>query len=106
MGPLGASEILILLVVALLLFGPRKLPELGRMVGRGMAEFRKASNELRDTIEQEVKSYENVIAPPSAATPPTSPDTPTAPTAPVVASDDASPSGPKDKPLGPSGTAA
>ena len=102
MGPLGVNEILILLVVALLLFGPRKLPELGRMVGRGMAEFRKASNDLKNTIEQEVRSYENVIAPPSA-TPPTPPATPTPP---AVASGEPSPSGPKDKPPGPSGTAA
>ena len=72
MGPLGVSEILILLVVALLLFGPRKLPELGRVVGRGLAEFRKASNDLRNTIEQEVRTYENTIEPPSVSSPPES----------------------------------
>ena len=61
MGPLGVTEILFLLLIALLLFGPRKLPELSRMVGRGMAEFRRASNDLRHTIEDEVRSYENTL---------------------------------------------
>ena len=52
-GPLGVPEILFLLVLALLIFGPRKLPEIGRTLGRGMAEFRKASNELRRTLNAE-----------------------------------------------------
>lgn len=78
MGPLGMGEILFLLVLGLLLFGPRKLPELGRMVGKGLAEFRRASNDLRSTIEGEISSYENAVntaavskpAPPASATPP------------------------------------
>jgi len=49
-GPLGVPEIIFLLVLALLIFGPRKLPEIGRTLGRGMAEFRKASNELRRSL--------------------------------------------------------
>ena len=61
MGPLGVPEIFFLLLIALLLFGPRKLPELGRMVGKGMAEFRRASNDLRHTIEDEVRSYEGAL---------------------------------------------
>jgi TatA/E family protein of Tat protein translocase len=52
MGPLGLTEILFILLIGLLLFGPRRLPELGRMVGRGMAEFRRASTDLRATIEE------------------------------------------------------
>ena len=78
MGPLGMGEILFLLVLGLLLFGPRKLPELGRMVGKGLAEFRRASNDLRSTIEGEISNYENAVntaaaskpAPPASATPP------------------------------------
>lgn len=58
MGPLGFTEILFILLLALLLFGPKKLPELGRMLGRGLAEFRRASTELRATIEDEVQSLE------------------------------------------------
>lgn len=58
MGTIGVPELLFILVLALLIFGPRKLPELGRALGRGLAEFRRASNELRDTIEEEVRSIE------------------------------------------------
>ena len=52
-GSLGVPEIIFLLVLALLVFGPRKLPEIGRTLGRGLAEFRKASNELRRTLNTE-----------------------------------------------------
>jgi Tat protein translocase TatB subunit len=54
-GSLGGPEVLLLFVIALLLFGPRKLPEIGRMVGRSVAEFRKATNEFRSTLEREVE---------------------------------------------------
>ena len=47
MGPLGFPELIIIFVVALLVFGPRKLPELGRSLGKGLSEFKRASNELR-----------------------------------------------------------
>src|SRR5688572_30994698 len=55
-GTLGGPEILLLLVLALIVFGPRKLPEIGKSVGRMMAEFRKASNDFRRTIEDEVEA--------------------------------------------------
>lgn len=58
MPPLGITELLFILLLALLLFGPRKLPELGRSLGRGLAEFRRASSELRTTIENEVRDLE------------------------------------------------
>ena len=58
MGPLGVGEILFILLLALLLFGPRRLPELGRTLGRGLAEFRRASTDLRATIEEEMRSLE------------------------------------------------
>ena len=58
MGPLGFTEILFILLLALLLFGPRRLPELGRTVGRALAEFRRASTDLRTTIEDEVRTLE------------------------------------------------
>lgn len=57
-GPLGVPEILFLLVLALLIFGPRKLPEIGRTLGRGLSEFRKASNELRRTLNAEAIEQE------------------------------------------------
>jgi len=53
-GPLGIPELLFILALALLIFGPRKLPEIGRTLGRGVSEFRKASNELRRTLNAEV----------------------------------------------------
>jgi TatA/E family protein of Tat protein translocase len=57
-GSIGVPELIIILVVALIVFGPKKLPELGKSLGKGLAEFRKASNELRSTIEQEVRNIE------------------------------------------------
>jgi TatA/E family protein of Tat protein translocase len=68
MGPIGVPELIIIFVVALIVFGPRKLPELGKSLGKGLAEFRRASNELRSTIEEEVRALE---AEPPASTPST-----------------------------------
>ena len=56
MGSLGMQELIVIFVLALIVFGPRKLPELGKTVGKGLAEFKKASNELKQTWEEEVKS--------------------------------------------------
>jgi len=53
-GSLGFPEILLILVLALLLFGPKRLPEIGRTIGRGLSEFRRASNELKRTLDAEV----------------------------------------------------
>ena len=55
MGSIGTQEIIIIFIIALIVFGPRKLPELGKSIGKGLAEFKKASNELRQTWEDEVK---------------------------------------------------
>ena len=53
-GSLGGAELLIILVLALLLFGPRKLPEIGRTIGKGLTEFRKATSEFKANLEREV----------------------------------------------------
>ncbi len=58
MGPLGMPELIFLFVLALLILGPKKLPELGRSIGKGMSEFRRASNELRHTFEREMQTLE------------------------------------------------
>ncbi len=58
MGSLGGPEILLVLVLALLLFGPRSLPKIGKTIGRALSEFRKASNELRTSLEREVEMEE------------------------------------------------
>jgi TatA/E family protein of Tat protein translocase len=54
MGPLGFTEIAFIFVLALLIFGPKKLPEIGRTLGRAMAEFRKATTELKRSINTEL----------------------------------------------------
>lgn len=55
-GTLGGPELFLILVVALIVFGPRKLPEIGKSVGKMMAEFRKASQDFQRTIEEEVEA--------------------------------------------------
>ena len=55
MGPIGFPELVIILVVALIVFGPRKLPELGRSLGKSLSEFKRASNELKSTLEDEIR---------------------------------------------------
>lgn len=57
-GPLGMPEIIMIFIVGLLLFGPRKMPELGRSIGRALGEFRRASNEFKRTVEDEVAAEE------------------------------------------------
>ena len=54
-GSIGMPELIIIFVIALIIFGPRKLPELGRSLGKSIAEFKKASNELKSTLEEEIR---------------------------------------------------
>ena len=70
-GSIGGPELLVIFLVALLIFGPRKLPELGRAIGKGLAQFRKASADLRDTLDSEVASEKAVTRRDAA---PTGPD--------------------------------
>ena len=58
---LGFQELIVIFVVALLIFGPRKLPELGRSLGKSIGEFKKATNELKRTWEEEVKTEEQEL---------------------------------------------
>jgi TatA/E family protein of Tat protein translocase len=83
-GSIGMTELVIILVIALIIFGPRKLPELGRSLGKSIGEFKRASNELRNTIEEEIRVEETKDRSSQAAAP-----TPPSPTA---APQDATPS--------------
>jgi len=77
-GSIGMPELIIIFVIALIVFGPRKLPELGRSLGRSLAEFKRASNELRHTLEEEIRIEEQHVdikapgstGPSAVATPP------------------------------------
>jgi TatA/E family protein of Tat protein translocase len=63
MGSLGLPEIAFIVIIALLIFGPKKLPEIGRTLGRGMAEFRRATDELKRTINTELALEETPTPP-------------------------------------------
>ncbi len=90
-GSIGVPELIIILTIALIIFGPRKLPELGRSLGKSLAEFKRASNELRSTLDDEIRLDEQrelearrqaaTVAPPPPATPatPAAPDASAAP---------------------------
>ena len=82
MGSIGMPELVIIFVIALIIFGPRKLPELGKSLGRSINEFKRASNELKNTLEDEIRVEEQKTpAAPRAATTPGRPPRPACPTA-------------------------
>ncbi len=64
---IGFPELLIIVAIALIIFGPRKLPELGRTLGKSLSEFRRASNDLRNTLEEEIRLDEQKAIPPAAS---------------------------------------
>ena len=82
MGPIGFPELMIILVVALIVFGPRKLPELGRSLGKSLNEFKRASNELRNTLDEEIRVEEQRKTP--SATPPAPPEPASLPASPAA----------------------
>ena len=62
MGQLGFQELLVIFIIALLVFGPKKLPELGKSLGKGLREFKRATNELKATWDDNLKDAENEIS--------------------------------------------
>jgi sec-independent protein translocase protein TatA len=86
-GSVGMPELLIILTIALIIFGPRKLPELGRSLGRSLQEFKRASNELKSTLDEEIRIEEErdrkrQHAEVPASPPPAQPATPEEPVVP------------------------
>lgn len=71
-GSVGVPELIIIFTIALIIFGPRKLPELGKSLGKSLAEFKRASNELKNTLDEEIRMEERRSAerqePPRVAT--------------------------------------
>jgi len=70
-GNLGLPELIFIFILALLIFGPKKLPETGRTIGRGLSEFRRASTDLRRSLESELEEADRRAAqpPPKSVTP-------------------------------------
>jgi len=57
-GSIGGPELILILAIALLIFGPKKLPEVGKSIGKAMREFRKTSDEIKEKIEEEIQADE------------------------------------------------
>jgi sec-independent protein translocase protein TatA len=70
-GSIGMPELIVIFVIALIIFGPRKLPELGRSLGKSINEFKRASNELKSTLEEEIRVDEQRTAAKAPETPAT-----------------------------------
>ena len=73
-GSIGMPELIIIFVIALIIFGPRKLPELGKSLGKSLAEFKRASNELRNTLDEEIRLEDQRTTQPTPAAPPPTTD--------------------------------
>lgn len=58
---LGIPELVVIFVIALIIFGPKKLPDLGKALGRGLAEFKRATQDVKESIESEVRNAERSI---------------------------------------------
>ncbi len=86
-GPLGTPELLLIAVIALFIFGPRKLPELMRSLGKSVGEFKRASNELKHTLDEEIRLEETRAPRPEAAAAVTPVPDPHAPGQPHAAGD-------------------
>ena len=72
-GSIGMPELIIIFMIALIIFGPRKLPELGRSLGKSLGEFKRASNELRNTLDEEIRLEEQRTAEPAKRAEPSPP---------------------------------
>lgn len=80
MGSIGFPELLVIFVIALIVFGPRRLPEIGKAIGQGINEFKRASKDLQTRLEEEIeqdrRAGASTTAPPEAAAPANPPQNP------------------------------
>lgn len=80
MGSIGFPELLVIFVIALIVFGPRRLPEIGKALGQGINEFKRASKDLQTRLEEEIeqdrRAGASTTAPPEAAAPANPPQNP------------------------------
>ena len=94
LGSIGMPELILIFIVALIVFGPKKLPEIGKSLGKGLAEFKKASDDFKQSIQREVDGLkeEAKIDVPKLELPGTaSPATPAAPPSPSSPAADSAP---------------
>jgi TatA/E family protein of Tat protein translocase len=93
-GPIGGPELFLILIIALIIFGPRKLPEVGKSMGKMLVEFRRASTDFKRTIEGEIEAERLSTSAPRPAPPPetTEARTPPVPPPAVTAPPDPTPS--------------
>jgi Tat protein translocase TatB subunit len=63
---IGMQELIVIFIVALLIFGPKRLPELGKTIGKGVAEIKKAMHGVKEQIDSEIRDIEHSSAPPNA----------------------------------------
>lgn len=89
-GSLGVPELLFILVLALLIFGPRKLPEIGRTLGRALGEFRRATSDLKQTLDAEMSASEFEKSAPAKPKESPKPSLEAAPAAPPAAGETSS----------------
>lgn len=54
-GSIGIQELILIFIIALLLFGPKRIPEIGKTIGKAIREFKRATSEIKETIEKEVE---------------------------------------------------
>lgn len=74
-GSIGFPELILIFGIALIVFGPKRLPDIGRTIGKALGEFKRATNDLKSTLEEEVRLDEQKryipTPPPQAPTPKT-----------------------------------
>ncbi len=94
MGNIGMPELIFILVLALLIFGPKKLPEIGKQLGKGLGEFKRASNDLKRSIEEEIEKAGTAEATTSKPAPVQAPQAPPAPEGTVASTHEGNPERP------------